>query len=40
VSKTQLVIKHKWALGDTVLLTALVRDIQSDGKDFLFKKYL
>jgi ADP-heptose:LPS heptosyltransferase/GT2 family glycosyltransferase len=28
VSKTQLVIKHKWALGDTVLLTALVRDIQ------------
>ena len=28
MSKTQLVIKHKWALGDTVLLTALVRDIQ------------
>jgi ADP-heptose:LPS heptosyltransferase/GT2 family glycosyltransferase len=28
VIKKQLVIKHKWALGDTVLLTALVRDIQ------------
>lgn len=27
MNKTQLVIKHKWALGDTVLLTALVRDI-------------
>lgn len=25
--KTRLVIRHKWALGDTVLLTALIRDI-------------
>jgi ADP-heptose:LPS heptosyltransferase/GT2 family glycosyltransferase len=25
---TKIVLRHKWALGDTVLLTALVRDIQ------------
>jgi len=26
-SKSRLIIRHRWALGDTVLLTALVRDI-------------
>jgi len=25
--KTRLIIRHRWALGDTVLLTALIRDI-------------
>lgn len=27
MSKTKIILRHKWALGDTVLLTALVRDI-------------
>ena len=27
MSKQRLVIRHRWALGDTVLLTALIRDI-------------
>lgn len=27
MAKRRLIIRHKWALGDTVLLTALVRDI-------------
>jgi ADP-heptose:LPS heptosyltransferase len=27
MTKTKLLIKHRWALGDTVLLTALIRDI-------------
>jgi len=26
-SKQRIVIRHKWALGDTILLTALIRDI-------------
>ena len=27
MAKTRLILRHKWALGDTILLTALVRDI-------------
>ena len=28
MAKQRIVIRHRWALGDTVLLTGLVRDIQ------------
>ena len=27
MAKQRIVIRHRWALGDTVLMTALVRDI-------------